>query len=278
MTIVGTTTFTAVSAVTPRPPSDAVAGSAFDAGIDERWTIAGRPNGGYLLALVGRAATEAGGHRHVLAASAHYLRSPDPGPAVVEIVPLRTGRGTSQVRGRLVQGDAVCVEALLTLGTVRGEDTVFWQNGLPDPDLTDPDAGVRIPATTPGGMPAAVMDEVSLSLDPASFRAFAEGPSGRGELWGWLALPKDEPFGPVALLYAVDSFPPATFDVAQESGWVPTLELTAYVRALPAPGPVRILHKARLIDDRRVDEACFVWDVKGRLVAQSTQLAAIRLP
>jgi hypothetical protein len=81
-------------------------------------------------------------------------------------------------------------------------------------------------------------------------------------------LPDGEAFEPVSLLYAIDSLPPATFDV-EPSGWVPTLELTGYVRALPAPGPV--------IDGQRVDETCYVWDVTGRLVAQGTQLAGIRL-
>jgi hypothetical protein len=57
---------------------------------------------------------------------------------------------------------------------------------------------------------------------------------------------------------------------------VPTLSISAYVRALPAPGPVRVLHRAQLIDDDRVDEICFVWDATGRMVAQSTQLAGIR--
>ena len=80
----------------------------------------------------------------------------------------------------------------------------------------------------------------------------------------------------VQLLYAIDAFPPATLDIAL-SGWVPTLELTGYVRALAAPGPVRVLQKARSIDAEKVDEACFVWDSDGRLVAQATQLAGIRL-
>jgi hypothetical protein len=78
------------------------------------------------------------------------------------------------------------------------------------------------------------------------------------------------------LLFAVDAFPPATFDI-EFSGWVPTLELTAYVRALPAHGPVRILQRAQLIDAQRVDEACYVWDRRGRLVAHGSQLAGIRL-
>jgi hypothetical protein len=114
-------------------------------------------------------------------------------------------------------------------------------------------------------------------LDPDS-ESFTTGrPSGRGELRGWLALPEAEAFDPASLLFAVDAYPPATFDI-EFAGWVPTLELTVYVRALPVPGPVRVLQRAQLIDARRVDESCFVWDMTGRLVAQGTQLAGIRLP
>jgi hypothetical protein len=55
------------------------------------------------------------------------------------------------------------------------------------------------------------------------------------------------------------------------------VELTVYVRALPAPGPVRVLQRVHLIDGQRADEECVVWDQAGRLVAQARQLAAIRL-
>jgi hypothetical protein len=58
---------------------------------------------------------------------------------------------------------------------------------------------------------------------------------------------------------------------------VPTLELTVYVRSWPAPGPVRVLQKAQLIEAQRFDEQCWVWDRAGRPVAHGTQLAAIRL-
>jgi len=37
------------------------------------------------------------------------------------------------------------------------------------------------------------------------------------------------------------------------------------------------LHRAQLIESQRVDQACFVWDATGRLVAQATQLAGIKL-
>jgi hypothetical protein len=33
---------------------------------------------------------------------------------------------------------------------------------------------------------------------------------------------------------------------------------------------------ARLVEDGLVDEVCEVWDARGRLVAQATQLAKVR--
>jgi hypothetical protein len=76
--------------------------------------------------------------------------------------------------------------------------------------------------------------------------------------------------------FAVDAFPPATFDL-EFAGWVPTFELTVYVRALPAPGPTSVLQRAQMIADGRLDEACFVWESTGRLMAHGIQLAGIRL-
>jgi hypothetical protein len=246
----------------------------FGAEIDAEWTIGGKPNGGYLLALLGRAATASGPHPHVLAASAHYLRAPEPGPVQIEVEVLRAGRGASQVRAGMNQDRRRCVEALLTTGElVQTEPT--WSS-VPLVDVADFGSCVRIPSQTPLGLPVAIMDQVDLRMDPAVLGFAAGKPSGRGELRGWLHLLDGEPFDANALLFAVDALPPATFEVAQ-SGWVPTLELTAYIRALPAPGPLRILQRALLIDSGRVDESCFVWDSTGRLVAQATQLAGIRL-
>jgi hypothetical protein len=120
------------------------------------------------------------------------------------------------------------------------------------------------------------MEQVEVRLEPESSGFKTGRPTGRGELRGWLALPGGEGFDPSSLLFAVDAFPPATFDI-EYAGWVPTLELTVYVRALPSPGPVRVLQRAELIDGQRVDESCHVWDRTGRLIAQGTQLAGIRL-
>ena len=244
--------------------------------VSETWTIAGRPNGGYLLSMLARAATTVTPHDHVVAASSHYLHSPRPGPVTVTTEVLRTGRSASQVRARMSQADQACVEALITVGRLDPDTSAHWDGGAPAiPQVAFDDAHILV-SRLPTGDPVAIMEQVTVRLDPEC-SGFTRGqPSGRGELRGWLSLPDDAPFDPVSLLFAVDAFPPATFDI-EFAGWVPTLELTAYVRALPAPGPVRVLQRAQLIDAQRVDEACFIWDHRGRLAAHGTQLAGLRL-
>lgn len=263
-------TFSAVSRI------DRTDTGRYEMSVSPGWTIGGKPNGGYLLATLARAATDASPHDHVLAASAHYLHAPDPGPATIETETLRTGRSASQVRTRLTQDGKPCVEALMTIGTLDADTKPYWTEGLPTPEVRDRASAIRLPSTTPTGLTVTIMDHVDLRIDREDVSFGVGKPTGAGELNGWLELPDGENFDPLSLLFAVDSFPPATLDI-ELTGWVPTLELTAYVRALPAPGPVRVQQKARLIDAQKVDEACFVWDSTGRLVAQATQLAAIRL-
>jgi hypothetical protein len=77
---------------------------------------------------------------------------------------------------------------------------------------------------------------------------------------------------PLLLLLACDALPPVTFDLG-ELVWTPTLELTAHVRANPAPGWLRIAAWTRNVAGGFLEEDAEVWDSAGRLVVQSRQLA-----
>ena len=232
------------------------------------WTIAGKPNGGYLLAMLGRAAASETAHPHVIAdAVADHVRSAE-----------RPVRVALEYGGQsfLLQAGQPCIESLVTASRLSDDTKPYWSAPTPEPGVVPFEESFRLPPIAPTGLAVTIMGVVDCRIEPSSL-GFARGePSGKGELRGWLALPDGEPFDPNSLLYAVDAFPPATLDV-EPTGWVPTLELTAYVRALPAPGPVRVLHQAHLVDDQRVNETCWVWDGTGRLVAHGTQLAGIRL-
>ena len=260
--------FSQASSVRPR------AAGVFDAEVSGKWTIGGRPSGGYLLALLGRTASALTDSRHVVAASAHYLRSPDPGPVEIEGEVLRSGRSISQVRARMRQGGRPCVEGLISTTELDASTAPRWDGGVPDIQHIPFDGGIRLPPLTPDGIPVAMLHQVDLRVDPESSGITTSRPSGRGQLRGWLKLLGEEGFDPISLLYAIDAFPPATFDT-DFGCWMSTVEMTAYVRAIPAPGPVRILSRVRLIDPQWVDQTCDVWDGSGRLVAQATQLAKV---
>lgn len=235
-----------------------------------------KPNGGYMLALLGdaalRAAREAGAPQaHVVAAAAKYLASPDVGPARIETEVLRTGRTASQVRARVVQGDAVAVDTMLTLGNLQEGSAAFW--GATAPPELPPLEACEVPPLVLGA------SDTTIAYDPATaIRLRDDGPwaLGGGEYRAWFRT-ADDVVPTTMLLYVADALPPATFGVVQ-SGWVPTLDLSVYVRAVPVPGPLRMRFRAQLIQDGFVDEVFEAWDAAGRLVVQSTQLAALRHP
>ncbi len=261
---------------------DAGDGAVFHGDVDPGWTVGGKPNGGYLLVMIGRAcglALEHAGssHRDPLAATAHYLRAPDIGPVTITCNVLRVGRSASQVHATLIQENAACVDATFTLGTLpENPEPPFWTTRELF-DVAPYDECHRIPAERDGSpFVVPIMDRSDLRLDPAVL-GFALGkPSGDANLRGWISFADGRPADPLGLLFFCDALPPATFELVP-TGWVPTLSLSVYVRARPVPGPLRICQSAHAIDDGRVDETCEVWDASGRLVAQATQLAGIRI-
>jgi hypothetical protein len=247
----------------------------FGVELREEFAIGGnRPNGGYLLACLGRAAVAAAGDAgamqpHPVATGVQYAGSPDLGAAVIETEVIRIGRTASQVSARLAG-----VSARFTLGTLTAGATAYW-GAVPPVELPPIEACERLVSAVPRP------DNGSeLFFDPAATLRFTEeGPSGSGsgELRLWFRFAGGRPVTPLDLLYVVDGMPPATFSVLS-TGWVPTLDLTVYVRGVPAPGPLRIRFRAQVIQEGFADEVCEVWDSSDRLVAQSTQLTALRLP
>jgi acyl-coenzyme A thioesterase PaaI-like protein len=264
--------FTEASAVQEQRRDD---GSAtYAAELDPGWTVGGRPNGGYLLAILGRAAGAVSTHPDVLAVSAHFLRPPAVAPADAEIEIVHEGRSVSTVRASLLQDGRTCVEAMVTTGHLDETDA-SWRGDIDVPAVAPMADCTRLIATTEA-FEVPLMDQLDVRLDPGSMGWTRGAPNGRGELVGRVTMLDEPGFDPLSLLVAVDAFPPATFDV-EVSGWVPTIQMSAYVRAKPADGPVVVRHRAQVIAQGRVDESTTVWDRNRSVVAQATQLAGIRL-
>jgi hypothetical protein len=271
-----TTTFEAATSVVARD-HDASGCGHYDVELAIEYSILGsKPNGGYMLACLGRAALhaarEAGSaHEHVISASAQFLSSPDLGPAQIVTEVDRVGGTATQVSAVIGVDGAMGVRAQFTLGTLHQGSTPFWGEIVPCPF---PALNDLAPSPTAGER------GVTLQFDPeAGFQMTPDGPTavGGGEFRAYLRNETDDVFDTVGLLYAADVMPPATFGVVQ-TGWVPTLAITVYNRAVPAPGPLRLRFRVNVIHDGFADEICEAWDSDDRLVMQSTQLTAIRIP
>ena len=253
--------------------------NGYDAHLDEAWSIGAGINGGLLLAVCANALrqTFAGnGHPDPLTVSAYYLSAATRGPAMLGTEALRRGRSMSTGSVSLAQeadGGAVeRVRALATFGDLSALPDEVRTTAV-EPDLPDVERclGTDLaPADVKGRAP--LLDRFDLRLDPATVGWAVGEPSGRGMIRGWLRMADGREPDVLSLLLALDALPPVTFDL-DLPGWAPTLELTAHVRARPAPGWLKVTHATRNFAGGLFEEDAEVWDSTGRLVAQSRQLA-----
>ncbi len=265
------------TALVPRGPG------VYDAELSAGWTILGPVHGGYLLALLGRALADTLPYPHPFTITAHYLTASRPGPAVIRTETARSGRTLATGTASLFQleDDGTEVERVRVLASYGDLET------LPDdvrttakPPAIPPVEGCFGAEDAPEGLPspitAPLTDRLWMKLDPATLGWAIGAPSGKGEMRAWFGLADGRAPDPLALLVAVDALPPTGFELGVK-GWVPTVELTAHIRALPAPGPLRVAITTRNLAGGFLEEDAEVWDSTDRLVAQSRQLARARV-
>ncbi|MFI6566713.1 thioesterase family protein [Streptomyces sp. NPDC050534] len=281
---VGDSEFDRDTALTLREPG------VYDIDLSAGWTIINAVNGGYLLAVLGRALGDALPHRDPFTISAHYLTASQPGPAVVRTELVRGGRTLSTGQASLFQYDEEGreVERIRVLASYGDLDalpedvrTTAVPPAFPPMDQCfgpqDTASDVRLPS---GGAPvdgsSAIADRLMIKIDPATLGWALGAPSGKGEMRAWFGLADGRDADPLSLLLAVDALPPTAFEIGL-SGWVPTVELTVHIRTRPAPGPLRVSITTRNLAGGFLEEDAEVWDSEDRLVAQSRQLARVRL-
>ena len=244
------------------------------------WDIMGNANGGYLLALVGHALSDATGRPDCITISSHYLAPCPAGDARIVVTPVRSGRRFATATASLFlltdTGEKEIIRVLATLGDLAndpggpshmGEHTEFPPRGL-------------LPFSECLGMTESAVDNfayihgrLGTRIHPGDVH-FRQGvKSGQALIRGWFAFNDDRPIDTRALLLASDAFPPSVFNLDLPTAWVPTVELTVHTRAIPAPGPVACVFSTRFVQNGLLEEDGEMWDSQGVLVAQSRQLA-----
>jgi acyl-CoA thioesterase len=247
----------------------------YETEIDGSWSVNEVPNGGYLLALLLRAVTAESGHPHPIATSAHFMNPPVAGLATVIVEPLRSGRTTSTLRATLLQDDRPLVDMTATMGELDPRSTPEWSGPVPE-SVADLDDCVPALVDLPDGTHVGLLEHVDLRLDPQTLGWFSGHPAGSLAMRGHLRLADGTQPDPFVLALAVDALPPTVFGLGR-LGWAPTVQLSLLTRAVPTAGWLTVHLRGRLVRDEWFDEEAEVYDANGDLVAQSRQIARVRV-
>lgn len=250
---------------------------AYDGVLNEHWTIGPKVHGGAMLALCANAArTEYGGQAdgvEPIAVSGNFLWAPDPGEMRVTTTVRKRGRRIGLIDVELTQDGRTAVRAAITMGVP--------EHHVP-PLLSDnPVVPLMPPEPPPGLEPIGPGHRMADIVHPAhgcdirpSLTTFERRSDGGPPLIEYWVKPKGTAPDVLFALLCGDVSAPVTFGV-NRFGWAPTVQLTAYLRATPADGWLRVLCTTTQIGQDWFDEDHIVVDCEGRIIVQTRQLALV---
>ena len=270
-------------AMSLRPVNDGV----YVGELNKIWTIGPKLHGGALLSLCAAAARTAhGGEVQPISVSANYLSAPSPGEMRLETFVRKRGRRVSVVDVELIGRDRTrdersreeqkaAVHAVVTLG--QPEHLVPpLLSANPVVSLMSPEPPPEIEPIGPGHpMYGTVNYWEGVDVRPL-MSTVPDGPSPDGrppviQIW---ARPRGTAPDILFALMCGDVSTPVAFAVGRR-GWAPTVQLTAYLRGLPADGWLRVMATTTQIGQDWFDEDHLVVDCEGRIIVQTRQLALV---
>jgi acyl-coenzyme A thioesterase PaaI-like protein len=213
-----------------------------------------------------------------VAVSASFLWAPDPGVMQLVTSIRKRGRRISVVDVELVQGNRTAVHAVVNLGEPEhfppGGQAAPLLSANPVVDLMAPEPPDGIAPIGPGH-PLAGLVHLGEGCDVRPVLS-TMGPStdGRPPVIQMWARPRGVAPDALFALMCGDLSAPVTFAV-ERTGWAPTVQLTAFLRSLPADGWLRIIATCTEIGHDWFDEDHTVVDSLGRIVVQARQLAMV---
>jgi acyl-CoA thioesterase len=266
-----------------RPTTGLAAGTAvaplgdgrFAAEILEEWWGGAGPHGGYVAAIVLRALVAAldDPARPPRSLTLHFLSPPAVGPCEVAVTTERAGRSLSALSARLEQEGRVRV---LALAAFSGPWPALEHAEAERPPARSFDAAK--PIDLGGGDGPVPVFFSHLEIRP-TLGGFTGG--GTPTTGGWIRLDPPERIDAPAAAFFLDAWWPAVFALLDRPAGAPTIDLTVHFRrALPATpdgDPVLARFTTRLVHDGFFEEDGELWSVDGELLAQSRQLALLRV-
>ncbi|WP_348729893.1 thioesterase family protein [uncultured Mycolicibacterium sp.] len=250
---------------------------AYDGVLNEHWTIGPKVHGGAMLALCANAArTEYGGQAdgvEPIAVSGNFLWAPDPGPMRVTTTVRKRGRRIGLIDVELTQDGRTAVRAAITMGVPEHHVPPLLSDNPVVPLMT-PEPPPGLEPIGPGHRMADVVHLAHGCDIRPSLTTFERRSDGGPPVIEYWVKPKGVAPDVLFALLCGDVSAPVTFGV-NRFGWAPTVQLTAYLRATPADGWLRVLCTTTQIGQDWFDEDHIVVDCEGRIIVQTRQLALV---
>lgn len=252
-----------------------VADGVYDGRIDTGWWIVDGPNGGYVAAILVRAAADALGdpERGPVTVTVHYTSRPREGRVRLETTVERVGRSVATVTARMSQDERLLALATVAFSAPRTSSLEFAD--LVPPDVPLPGDCERFP---PEGEAMIPLNDRYDSRWAFGDRPFSGAP--RSTSGGWIRTEDARDVDHLLAVALADAWIPPVFSRLREPGMlaVPTIELTVYLRGgLPRrPGEFVLgAFSTRAASNGYLEEDGELWSEDGILLAQCRQLAAV---
>ena len=254
----------------------------YEVRIDRGWWIVRGPNGGYVAAILAKAAnhTVADANRPLRSLTIHFLRPPQEGQAHVETVVERVGRSLTTVTARLIQNGKL--QALATAAhAIPRESGGFVHAKIPNVPPPE-ECEAREPSTDRDSPSLRDRYDQRYAIGPVPFSTQPRTLEARSG--GWIRLREPRPWDTAEIAAISDAWPPAVFasrDMPPTAGGVPTVDLTVHILApealatLEPDSFVLVDFSTRAVQGGYLEEDGEIWSVDGRLLAQARQLGVV---
>lgn len=240
--------------------------------VRDGFDVFGIPHGGYMAALGANAILTWSGAPDLFTVTTHFLRKTDHAPIEFTLREIGGSRRLRTVLAEGRQGDRTVITAMASVGDRSQFDGPSWHDRRA-PAYADDELGPR-PAELPDPrVSPAIARRLDLRLERATAHFALGKTSDRAIVGSRVEPPEGTRTDQLLALVACDITPPAAWNVLGQSGWVPTVELTAHVRAHPAPGPLDVVAMTASVSDGFLEEDAEVYDSTGQLIMLSRQLA-----
>lgn len=245
--------------------------NVFGGRLTGEWSINGNPNGGYLMAVLLSAMLKCTDKKHAAIVTANFLSRTGITDSVVQVEPISEGKHFNRLQARLLQGDRETVRAW---GTFSPEGICFGDKRYEaeEPRIAPLDQCIPIPEI--GSY--TLYRNMDVRLDPECAGWFQGRLSNISVHKGWIKFKDERPADALSLMLMADAFPPPVLSSHGLIAWVPTIEFSANIRAIPRSTWLKAQFRSRFITCGLVEEDGELWDESGELVLISRQIAQFR--